>query len=568
MNKIEEEAKSQWESFRTQWRIANLNQMTLRQYYSKDNENCFCKALYATRHALGDPNARPEHYGIWEFSNEPANRFHHDDTYAWPGNSDAAEDEFKIIIDKIQRIANFANCGNLGEIERIDFSQAVKWKIAFMYQPNWDDWCIYPVFGGGWPRFAARNYDQSKTCAELQRLISDRKNLSCEESCYEFYQRILIEKKYCDLIENNGQIILHGAPGTGKTYLALNVLAPMLTDGDKSRIKMVQFHPGYDYSDFIVGLKPKLVGKEGAEQVSFEWRSGVFKTIAEEARGALDKAAQRYNEDTSLDKTFDPPKYVLVIDEINRADLSNVFGEVFSRMERGYRYGYETDKDGRLKKDKNGQFKKKNEDGVELPSTKEEKDKDGKIVHVHESLVIPDNLYIIGTMNDIDRSVESMDFALRRRFAWRKVGADDTKNAILSKFEKKDFDKLTNAMRALNDWIRKPESRLGEAYEIGAAIFAQLKLYGDENGKYDDAAYESLWDNHLSIILREYLRGQDADGKILEKLKKKYDGKDQTEDPDGKGKSKKEKKNKTESDENDDQDGTPPLESGSNTGEG
>ena len=214
--------------------------------------------------------------------------------------------------------------------------------------------------------------------------------------------------------------------------------------------------------------------------------------------------------------------------------------------------------------DKDGQLKKKNEEGVELPSTIVSKEGE----NIHESLVIPDNLYIIGTMNDIDRSVESMDFALRRRFAWRKVGANDTKKAILSKFEKKDFDKLTKAMDALNDWIRKPESRLGEAYELGAAIFAQLELYGNDEGKYDDEAYKSLWNNHLSIILREYLRGQDADGKILEKLKKKYDGKDQAEDTDGKRKSKKEKKNKTESDENEDQDDMSSLGSGSDRGEG
>ena len=556
MNKIEKEAKDQWEAFRAQWPIATLEGMTLEKYCSKDVENSFCKALYETRHSLGDPGARPEHYGIWEFSNEPDNKFKRNTTYAWPGAFNDADSAFNNIRGKIVNIANAAANKRLDDIEKITFSPALKWKIAFMYQPSWTDWCIYPVFSEGWQRFAAGNYDKSKTRAGLQGLICERKNLFAGESCYEFYQRMLTEYNYYDLIEKNGQIILHGAPGTGKTHLALTVLAPMLTKGDRDRIKTVQFHPGYDYSDFIVGLKPKLVGEKGHEQVSFEWRSGIFKIIAEKACGALNAAAKAYNDNPHQDKTFDPLKYVLVIDEINRADLSNVFGEVFSRMERGYRYGYEVDKDGQLKK--------KNEEGVELPSTIVSKEGE----NIHESLVIPDNLYIIGTMNDIDRSVESMDFALRRRFAWRKVGANDTKKAILSKFEKKDFDKLTKAMDALNDWIRKPESRLGEAYELGAAIFAQLELYGNDEGKYDDEAYKSLWNNHLSIILREYLRGQDADGKILEKLKKKYDGKDQAEDTDGKRKSKKEKKNKTESDENEDQDDMSSLGSGSDRGEG
>ena len=560
MNKIEEEAKKQWESFREEWNIDRLRQMTLQEYYSKDEKNCFCKKLESTHGRLGRPSWTEPDYGIWQPKDALDGAYlRSDDGFAWRAKwGNDKETVFEAVRKLIVEIAEAVVQDMFDKIEDIQFYAPLKWKIAFMYQSAWENWCIYPVYTKEWQRFAARNYEKSRTCAELQGLICERKKSFSEESCYEFYQRMLNEYKYYDLIAHNGQIILHGAPGTGKTYLAVKVLAPMLTNGDVTRIKTVQFHPGYDYSDFIVGLKPKLVGSKDHEQVSFEWRPGIFKKIAKDAMDALDEAAEKYNKDTSQGKSFDPPKYVIVIDEINRADLSNVFGEVFSRIERGYRYGYGTDKDGRLKK--------KNEEGVELPSTKEEKDKNGEIVH--ESFVIPDNLYIIGTMNDIDRSVESMDFALRRRFAWRKVGADDTQVAILSKFEKKDFDKLSTAMKALNNWIRKPESRLGESYELGAAIFAQLELYGDENGKYDDAAYESLWDNHLSIILREYLRGQDADGKILEKLKKKYAGRDQEEDADGKRKDKKEKKGKIDNskpDGNASQDGNPSLGPGSNT---
>lgn len=297
-----------------------------------------------------------------------------------------------------------------------------------------------------------------------------------------------VEKMVKKLLEQNFNVILTGAPGTGKTFIAKKVACAITGDTndasqEESHIASVQFHPGYDYSDFVGGLKPKLVGG----QVTFEWVDGIFKKFADEAKNHLDK------------------EYVLIIDEINRADLSRVFGELFSLLEEDYRYSKE---DGN----------EKNAKGVVLPNG--------------NNFVIPKNLYIIGTMNDIDRSVESMDFALRRRFAWYEVTADSSKHIIGCKvLDQGATEKLKSAMTSLNECISGKRTLtvdgspvnlggiLGSAFELGGAIFAKYEKY-----KGNGDAYEKLWDNHIKNILSEYLRGRRGrDDKLLPALKQIFD---------------------------------------------
>ena len=319
------------------------------------------------------------------------------------------------------------------------------------------------------------------------------------------------------LVKSNFQVILTGAPGTGKTFMARKVAEELVCEGiandnetekgdaKRERIRSVQFHPGYDYSDFVIGMKPVLVSGEGKEvfraeddtlyttdngkkdgnrtvfssktNVSFQWKSGVFKDFANTAKGDLDH------------------NYVFIIDEINRADLSRVFGEMFSRLEEDYRYC----RDGG------------NAAGVLLPNG--------------ENFVIPKNLYIIGTMNDIDRSVESMDFALRRRFAWYEVAADESKAIIDAKVaDQESREKLKNAMDALNEKIASADFRLGSEYQLGGAIFAKYAKYIDDNDNNGGDAFDKLWKRHIEIILKEYLRGRRTKEKDLKDLKDIYDG--------------------------------------------
>lgn len=330
-------------------------------------------------------------------------------------------------------------------------------------------------------------------------------------------------RKMIDLLLQNKQLILTGAPGTGKTYKAEQIAAALILPDEENQHKMlqealkavakgtaspdqekigdhyefVQFHSGYDYSDFVQGLKPAV--KQG--QVIFELKDGLFMNFCK-------KAAKNPGE-----------KYVFVIDEINRADLSRVFGELFFGLEEDYR--------GKPIKTQYSYLSEK-------------------------PFIIPPNVYIIGTMNDIDRSVESMDFALRRRFAWCEITAKESMS-ILDSISLKDDNgaeiKLTNLaeiiesakqkMEAVNSYIGSWEDdpvkalpdglslNLGKEYQLGGAYFKKIAKYievEEKDGKpVGTPDWNSLWKNHIAVILREYLRGRKDAEKILIELKKKYD---------------------------------------------
>ena len=280
---------------------------------------------------------------------------------------------------------------------------------------------------------------------------------------------------YIELLMNNRNLILTGAPGTGKTYLAKQIA------NEIGKYKFVQFHPSYDYTDFVEGLRP-IQNEKG--DIIFERKDGVFKEFCKEA----------LNNQSS--------NFVFIIDEINRGEISKIFGELFFSVDAGYR-----GEKGKVLT----QYANLIEDGDEF--------KDG--------FYIPENVYIIGTMNDIDRSVESMDFAMRRRFAWKEIKAKDTQNMLDEyKWENKiDADIIQNAkekMNKLNDAISNtPE--LSDAYNIGASYFLKLDNYynGDEN-----KAFEDLWKNHLEGLLFEYTRGMSNQKEIIDNLEKAYNLKD------------------------------------------
>ena len=404
-----------------------------------------------------------------------------------------------------------------------------------------------------------------------------------------------VESKYQDyitLLEANHNLILSGAPGTGKTYMAKAIAEEM-----GAECEFVQFHPSYDYTDFVEGLRPT---QDFKGQIGFERKDGVFKAFLKRAAKNLEDSKKskkelseertledRYNEvinkiendeitefklktggkkmevvkisdfnnivlktpETTSDRTYtvsfariaklakvfpdaqslnaisnindairnaiggcnassywavlsevykqpeiiystinlgEEKSYVFIIDEINRGEISKIFGELFFSIDPGYR-GVK----GLVKT----QYQNLIEEGDAF--------KDG--------FYVPENVYIIGTMNDIDRSVESMDFAMRRRFAWKEVTAEDSMQMLNGL---KNEAEIKRRMTSLNNAILKING-LGKAYQIGAAYFKKIEDYGGD--------FQKLWDYHLQGLLYEYLRGNINANEQLEELKKAYD---------------------------------------------
>jgi 5-methylcytosine-specific restriction protein B len=403
------------------------------------------------------------------------------------------------------------------------------------------------------------------------------------------YSRSLIESK---------NIIFRGAPGTGKTHLAKEIAADiisngyfddysLLTDEQKKQVEFVQFHPNYDYSDFVEGLRPKTYD-DGS--VGFELQDGVFKRFVARAKKNFDdsqKSLEVIEKEISAEKMMSyyfsnieleadeletvngtkfyitnidekhihisipenkisnklklsisdlkemlesgqafthvkdvtqffgklnatqqfsyilsiygaiksikmpltksaakPDKlrpFIFIIDEINRGEISKIFGELFFSIDPGYR--------GRA-----------GEVSTQYANMHDNPD---------EKFYIPENVYIIGTMNDIDRSVDSFDFAMRRRFRFIEIKSYEQLEMLDALGEEKD--EVIRRMTALNNVISKVEE-LNDNYHIGASYFLKLKYL----------TYNQLWTDYLQPLLQEYIRGMyDEDG-IMKKFEEAY----------------------------------------------
>ena len=257
--------------------------------------------------------------------------------------------------------------------------------------------------------------------------------------------------EYIKLLREKHNLVLTGAPGTGKTWLTKAIANQM-----KAVTQFVQFHPSYDYTDFVEGLRPTLPEESGDKiesGVSFDRIDGIFKDFCKTAIESL-----KYEE------TKDTP-YVFIIDEINRGELSKILGELFFAIDPGYR----------------------GEDGL-VATQYQRLITDSGDVFI-DGFYVPNNVYILGTMNDIDRSVESMDFAIRRRFGWKEVtAAESAENMHLTDFAKSKMNALNAALKAKD---------FDEAFFIGGAYFRTITK---DN-------FQDVWDYHIKGLVSEYFRG-------------------------------------------------------------
>ncbi len=401
------------------------------------------------------------------------------------------------------------------------------------------------------------------------------------------------------LIESKN-LIFRGAPGTGKSYLAKEIAADiisngyfddytLLTDEQKRQVEFVQFHPSYDYSDFVEGLRPR-VNDDGT--MGFELQDGIFKKFVtrarknyedsqksketvekelsvqeamaeffaslelgvdtfktingneftivsvddshinisipgnatvnklslnlDEVRKMLESglrfekikdittffgksfATQAYSYDFAIYKAIkakkttgskvrakqaELKKYIFIIDEINRGEISKIFGELFFAIDPGYR--------GR-----SGEISTQYSNLHPNPD---------------EKFYIPENVYIIGTMNDIDRSVDSFDFAMRRRFRFVELRADE-RLEMLALLENEELEaEAIRRMAALNKEIAAVED-LNENYQIGASYFLKLKTLD----------FDQLWTDYLQPLLQEYIQGMYDEEGIMKRFAKAY----------------------------------------------
>ncbi|AEG31329.1 McrB family protein [Thiomicrospira cyclica] len=292
--------------------------------------------------------------------------------------------------------------------------------------------------------------------------------------------------------------IFYGAPGTGKTFSVVeSVKQKIAVEG--GCYEMVQFHPSFSYEDFIDGLKPKLAGNN----VELKLRNGVFKAFCIKATKALIEFRK-----ASKNQKTEPPKYYFIVDEVNRADLSAVFGEVLSCLEDDKRIDF--DEQGHLIKGLT--LSTQNSYLIESPDDAVYTDKSGS--HLFG---IPSNIVFIGTMNDIDRSVDTFDFALRRRFTWIYKGFDEDVLAECEELKNIDTERYIDSCKKLNKFIAD-DLELGRSYEIGHAYFMKVEVKG-KGEQVTKAAKEKLFDRHLSPLIEEYLRSEFSAKDIAQKLK-------------------------------------------------
>ena len=618
IDNIEVEKDKIYKEFNNKFPLEKLRKLTLEEYTNTERSNSFCYWVEKKTEKLGSIwGGSAYKFGIFKIGGNIKDKKGalSDNEYAWYSKyGQNREEAYKNVHANIIRLVEAAQKGNFEEIDSIDLGKAYKWKIAFLYSNKkllniyLPEAIVYLAnrYDGNFninspiskmQQVILSNFDSKKSIWQngdelwsiWENSSAARKNKS-EQEDDEFEINETNIQKYKDFLKKHRNIILHGAPGTGKTYLA-NQIAKLM----EAETEFVQFHPSYDYTDFVEGLRPvnntdktnmmferkdgffkafcktalknlldsKKSIKEVQQEVSFKdkffelldkIRNGDLKELNQRTNIPLDvleatdndniivktkdsgtkttyiisyerleKLSKVFTDKHSLDnirnidkeirsviggchssaywatlnwiyinqdalntlKISEPIKqkdFIFIIDEINRGEISKIFGELFFSIDPGYR-------------GEKGRVKTQYQNLVEV----------GDIFEA--GFYVPENIYIIGTMNDIDRSVESMDFAMRRRFAFKEITASQSaENFGFSENTKQCMESLNNAISSLDG--------LNSAYHIGAAYFKNVDSGAE--------TYDELWENSLHDLLVEYLKGSGNEENSLELLKNAF----------------------------------------------
>lgn len=342
----------------------------------------------------------------------------------------AANDGQKIYFEKTESLANPIDYQTLKECPELE-------KMEFFQNPN-----------GSFFKLTKGEYEF------IMDMIRDENPLNTEVKIppytkEDFLSEVyMTEEKYdrlAGVLLNKMNIILQGAPGVGKTFAAKRLAYSLMGEKDDSRIEFVQFHQNYSYEDFMMGYKPS--------GDSFELKYGVFYRFCKKAENQPDK------------------KYFFIIDEINRGNLSKIFGELLMLIEKDYR------------------------------GTK------ATLAYNGMPFTVPENLYIIGMMNTADRSLAMIDYDLRRRFSFFEIepgfeskGFSDYQRTL----ENDTFDELIKKVIELNEEISRDKS-LGKGFCIGHSYFC-----GRTKKTCTDEWMQSVVDYDILPMLQEYWFDDDS----------------------------------------------------------